>query len=32
MTFSITPELILTQLVDANGKILFKHEIKKIKK
>jgi hypothetical protein len=29
MTFSITPKLILTQLVDTNGKILFKHELKK---
>lgn len=29
MTFSITPQLILTQLVDTNGKILFKHELKK---
>lgn len=29
MTFSVTPELILTQLIDTNGKILFKHELKK---
>lgn len=29
MTFSITPKLILTQLVNADGKILFKHELKK---
>lgn len=29
MTFSISPKLILTQIVNANGTILFKHELKK---